>query len=471
MRTLTQVTSRTYRLFQLIKEALKGDEKVYTTGSINRALILLAIPMMLEMTMESLFALVDAFFVGRLGKAAISTVGLTESVLSLIYAIAVGISMAATAVVARRIGEKDPEGASKAAVQALYLSLGFSVIVSICGIIFSREILGLMGADAEMIRSGHRYTQIAMGSNLVIVLLFLINGIFRGAGEASIAMKSLWLANILNIILCPLFIYGLGPVPAFGLEGAAIATTIGRGTGVAYQLYHLFSGKRTIQVSWRHIRPEWETIMKMIKLASGGTLQFLIGSASWIFLIRIISQFGEDALAGYTFAIRIIVFAILPAWGVANAAATLVGQNLGAGEPERAEKSVWKAAYLNMIILGFVSIVFIIFAPWMLGFFSKDPAVLAYGIEGLRLISLGYIFYAFGMVMAQSFNGAGDTRTPTIINLIGFWVIQIPLAWFLAIPLKWGPTGVFWAIFIAESIIATMAVIIFRKGKWKKIKV
>lgn len=260
-------------------------------------------------------------------------------------------------------------------------------------------------------------------------------------------------------------------MPAFGLEGAAIATTIGRGTGVAYQLYHLFSGKRTIQVGWRHIRPEWETIVKMIKLASGGTLQFLIGSASWIFLIRIISQFGEDALAGYTFAIRIIVFAILPAWGVANAAATLVGQNLGAGEPERAEKSVWKAAYLNMIILGFVSIVFIIFAPWMLGFFSKDPAVLAYGIEGLRLISLGYIFYAFGMVMAQSFNGAGDTRTPTIINLIGFWVIQIPLAWFLAIPLKWGPTGVFWAIFIAESIIATIAVIIFRKGKWKKVKV
>ncbi|MRG46734.1 MATE family efflux transporter [Chitinophaga sp. SYP-B3965] len=471
MRTITHVTSRTLRLLQLIKEALKGDEKVYTTGSINRALILLAIPMMLEMTMESLFALVDAFFVGRLGKAAISTVGLTESVLSLIYAIAVGISMAATAIVARRIGEKDPEGASKAAVQALYLSLGFSVIVSICGIIFAKEILGLMGADAEMIRSGHRYTQIAMGSNLVIVLLFLINGIFRGAGEASIAMRSLWLANILNIILCPLFIYGFGPVPAFGLEGAAIATTIGRGTGVAYQLFHLFGGKRMIHVTWRHINPEWSTILKMIKLASGGTLQFLIGSASWIFLIRIISQFGEDALAGYTFAIRIIIFAILPAWGVANAAATLVGQNLGAGEPERAEKSVWKAAYLNMIILGFVSVVFIIFAPWILRFFSQDPAVLAYGIEGLRLISLGYIFYAFGMVMAQSFNGAGDTKTPTIINLIGFWVIQIPLAYFLAITLKWGPTGVFWAIFIAESVIALTAVIVFRKGNWKKIKV
>lgn len=471
MRTITHVMSRTYRLFQLIKEALKGDEKVYTTGSINRALILLAIPMMLEMTMESLFALVDAFFVGKLGKAAISTVGLTESVLSLIYAIAVGISMAATAVVARRIGEKDPEGASKAAVQALYLSLGFSVIVSITGIIFSREILGLMGADEEMIRTGHGYTQIAMGSNLVIVMLFLINGIFRGAGEASIAMRSLWLANILNIILCPLFIYGLGPVPAFGLEGAAIATTIGRGFGVAYQLYHLFSGKRSIQVAWRHVQPEWSTIVKMIKLASGGTLQFLIGSASWIFLIRIISQFGEDALAGYTFAIRIIVFAILPAWGVANAAATLVGQNLGAGEPERAEKSVWKAAYLNMIILGFVSVLFIIFAPQILRIFSKDAAVLAYGIEGLRVISSGYLFYAFGMVMAQSFNGAGDTRTPTIINLIGFWVIQIPLAYFLAITLKWGPTGVFWAIPIAESVIALIAVVIFKRGKWKKVKV
>lgn len=467
MRTIARANTRTQRFWRILKEALKGEEKEYTTGSINRALVLLAIPMILEMTMESLFALVDAYFVGGLGKAAIATVGLTESVLSLIYAVAIGISMAATAVVARRIGEKDPEGASRAAMQAMYLSLTFSVIVSLAGIIFSKEILRLMGADEAMIANGYGYTKIAMGSNLVIVLLFLINGIFRGAGEASIAMRSLWLANLLNIVLCPLLIYTF----KLGLEGAAIATLIGRGTGVCYQLYHLFSGKKLIVIAWRHVRPDWDTIVKMAGIASGGTLQFLIGSASWIFLIRIISQFGEDALAGYTFALRVIVFAILPAWGLANAAATLVGQNLGAGESERAERSVWKAAYMNMIFLGGISILFMVFAPRILRIFTHDAAVLAYGIEGLRLISIGYVFYAFGMVMAQSFNGAGDTKTPTFINLFGFWALQIPLAYFLAIVLKWGPTGVFWAIVIAESCIATAAVVIFRKGKWKKIKV
>ncbi|MFD2889414.1 MATE family efflux transporter [Chitinophaga cymbidii] len=467
MRSMTRAATRTQQWLRLIKEAIKGEEKVYTAGSINRALVLLAIPMILEMSMESLFALVDAYFVGGLGKAAVATVGLTESVLSLIYAVAIGISMAATAIVARRIGEKDPEGAAHAAVQAVYLAMGFSAVVSILGVIFSREILALMGADAVMIENGHVYTKIALGSNLVVVLLFLINGIFRGAGEASIAMRSLVLANVLNIILCPVFIYGAG----MGLEGAAIATLIGRGAGVCYQLYHLFGGNKLIQITWRHLRPDWQTILRMIKLASGGTLQFLIGSASWIFLIRIISQFGEDALAGYTFAIRVIVFAILPAWGLANAAATLVGQNLGANEPERAEKSVWKAAYMNMFFLGGISVLFMIFAPQILRIFSHDAAVLAYGIEGLRLISIGYIFYAFGMVMAQSFNGAGDTRTPTFINLFGFWMLQIPLAWLLAIVFKWGPTGVFWAIVIAESAIAVTAVVIFRKGKWKKVKV
>lgn len=471
MRSITHVVSRTQRLLQLFKEAVRGEEKVYTTGSINRALILLAIPMMLEMAMESLFSLVDAFFVGGLGKTAISVVGLTESVLSLIYAVAVGISMAATAIVARRTGEKDQEGASRAAVQALYLAGGFSLLVSLAGLFYSSEILALMGADAEMVRIGHGYTKIALGSNLVIVLLFLINGIFRGAGEASIAMRSLWLANILNIFLCPLLIYGMGPMPAFGLEGAAIATTIGRGAGVVYQLYHLCSGKKLIAIAWRHLQPKWQTIVKLVSLAVGGTLQFLIASASWIFLIRIISLFGEDALAGYTFALRIIVFAILPAWGLANAAATLVGQNLGAAEPERAEKSVWKAAYMNMIFLGIVSVIFIIFAPQLLRIFSQDAGVLAYGVMGLRLVSIGYVFYAFGMVMSQSFNGAGDTRTPTLINLFGFWALQIPLAWLLAVVLKWGPAGVFWAIAIAESVIAVIAMVVFKRGKWKKIKV
>lgn len=471
MRSMTRAATRTQQWLRLIKEAIKGEEKVYTTGSINRALVLLAIPMILEMSMESLFALVDAYFVGGLGKAAVATVGLTESVLSLIYAVAVGISMAATAVIARRIGEKNPEGASHAAVQALYLAMGFSVLVSILGVAFSREILGLMGADPVMIENGHVYTKIALGSNVVVVLLFLINGIFRGAGEASMAMRSLVLANVLNIILCPLLIYGAGPLPAMGLEGAAIATLIGRGAGVCYQLYHLFGGAKLVRIAWRHLRPDMGMIVKMVKLASGGTLQFLIGSASWIFLIRIISQFGEDALAGYTFAIRVIIFAILPAWGLANAAATLVGQNLGANEPDRAEKSVWKAAYMNMFFLGGISVLFMIFAPQILRIFSHDPGVLAYGTEGLRLISIGYVFYAFGMVMAQSFNGAGDTKTPTFINLFGFWVLQIPLAWLLAIVFKWGPTGVFWAIVIAESAIATTAVIIFRKGNWKKVKV
>ena len=471
MRSITRAVSRTQQFFQLFKEAIKGNEKVYTAGSINRALILLAIPMMLEMTMESLFALVDAFFVGGLGKAAIATVGLTESVLSIIYAIALGISMAATAIVARRIGEKDTEGAARAAVQAVYLAMGFSALVSAAGILYSREILQLMGADAGMVSSGHGYTKIALASNFVIVFLFLINGIFRGAGEASIAMRSLWLANILNIFLCPLLIYGLGPVPALGLEGAAIATTIGRGAGVAYQVYHLCSGKKLIAIAWRHLKPRWEVILKMVSLASGGTLQFLIGSASWLFLIRIISQFGEDALAGYTFAIRVIIFAILPAWGLANAAATLVGQNLGAGEPERAEKSVWKAAYMNMIFLGIVSVIFIILAPQIMRIFTRDAAVLATGIKGLRLMSVGYVFYAFGMVMSQSFNGAGDTRTPTLINLFGFWVLQIPLAWMLAVMFKWGPDGVFTAIVMAESVIAVTAIIIFKRGNWKKIKV
>jgi putative MATE family efflux protein len=463
--------SRTKKFFTLVKEALKGEERIYTEGSINRALILLAIPMVLEMSMESLFALVDAYFVGHLGKAAIATVGLTESVLSLIYSIAFGVSMAATALVARRIGEKDPEGASKGAVQALYIALGFSLIVSIAGLIWSREILLLMGADAAMTDYGHGYTKIALGGNMVIVFLFIINGIFRGAGDASIAMKSLMLANGLNIILCPLLIRGWGPVPALGLEGAAIATMIGRGAGVIYQLYYLLGGKKTITVSWRHLLPRLALIIQMLKLAAGGALQMLVASASWIFLMRIISQFGEDAMAGYTYTIRIIVFAILPAWGLANAAATLVGQNLGAGEPERAEKSVWKAAYLNMICLGSVSIIFMVFAPSILRVFSQDAAVLAYGIEGLRLISIGYVFYAFGMVMAQSFNGAGDTKTPTYINLVGFWALQIPLAWLLADVLKWGPTGVFWAIVVAESSIAVIAIVIFRRGNWKKVKV
>lgn len=455
----------------LVKDAISEKEQNYTTGSINRAIFLLAVPMVLEMVMESLFAVVDIFFVSKLGKEAVSTVGLTESVITIVYCIGMGLSMAATAIIARRIGEKKPDAASHTAMQAIYIGLSLSVLIAIFGAIYAKNILYMMGAGTQLVEEHHVYTRILMGSNVFIMLLFLINGIFRGAGNPSIAMRSLWLANGLNIVLCPTLINGLGPIPAMGLTGAALATTIGRGTGVMYQLYHLYNGKGVIKILRRHTVVNIAIIKNIIKVAAGGTAQFLINSASWIFLFRIMAKFGEDAMAGYTIAIRVIIFTILPAFGVANAAATLVGQNLGANRPDRAERSVWKAGLYNMIFLGTVSVIFFVFAGPIIRIFSTEPQVVAYGISCLRYVCLGYIFFAYGMVLIQSFNGAGDTVTPTVLNIFGFWLFQIPLAYVLSITLKYGPTGVFFAIAAAESLIAVVAIILFRRGKWKTVKV
>jgi putative MATE family efflux protein len=467
-------TNRISYLFNLISRAIKGEQQDYTVGSIRRAVFMLAVPMVIEMIMESIFALVDLYFVGHLEHSshAIQTVGLTESVLTIIYSLAIGISMAATAMVARRIGEKNPEGASNAGVQSLIISLFVTVIISTLGFIYADDILRLMGAEADTIKLGTPYTRLMMASSMVIMLLFLINGIFRGAGDASMAMKSLFVANICNIILCPTLIYGIGPIPAFGLTGAAMATTIGRGIGVCYQLYHLFNGKSIIKFKRRHLKPDWPVIKAMIGIASPGTFQFIIGSCSWIFLAQLVATTGKDAAsAGYQTAIRIVIFFILPAWGMSNAAATLVGQNLGAKQPERAELSVKRTAKYSAIFMGIVSLLFLFGAELIISFFTTDVQVVRYAVDALRIISTGYIFYGIGMVMINAFNGAGDTWTPTWINIFGFWVIQIPLAYLLAKSFSLGPLGVFIAIPIAETVITITAYILFRRGKWKLVKI
>ena len=463
--------SRTKHIFQLFKEALRGEEHEYTAGSINKAIFLLSVPMVLEMVMESVFALVDIYFVGKLGNAAVATVGLTESMLTIIYSLGIGLSMAATAVIARRTGEKNSDGASHAAMQAIYVTIAISLIVSIVGIFFAKYLLVLMGADETITSGNHVYTQIMLIGNAPIMLIFLINGIFRGAGNAAIAMRSLWLANILNIILCPTLIYGFGPIPPLGIKGAAIATTIGRSMGVLYQLYHLFNDRGIIKIKRPHLKPDLGIMGNLVKIGAGSTGQFLIASASWIFLVRILSRFGNDAIAGYTIAIRILIFALMPSWGMSNAAATLVGQNLGAKQPERAERSVWRTAFYNMIFLGSVGIISIVFAEGILGFFTKDPTAIYFGEQCIFYVCLGYIFYAYGMVISQSFNGAGDTVTPTVLNFFGFWCFQIPLAYTLAVLLNMGPKGVFMSIAIAESAMAVVGILLFRRGKWKLVKV
>jgi putative MATE family efflux protein len=452
-------------------EAIKGTEKNFTTGSINRAIVFLSIPMILEMVMESLFALVDTIFVSRISTEAVATVGLTESVVTLVYSIGIGLSMAATAMVARRVGEGDPEKAALAGAQSIIIALIISVIIGIIGILFAEDILRLMGADENVIQTGKGYTRILIGSNVVIMLLFLLNGIFRGAGDAALAMRSLWVANILNIILDPLFIFGIGPFPELGVQGAAVATTIGRSVGVMYQLHLLFGKKSIVKLARKHFTLAWDVIKRLLDIAATGTGQFLIASASWIFLMKIISLFGSEAIAGYTISIRLIIFTILPSWGLANAAATLVGQNLGAGQPERAEISVWKAAHYNMIFLLTVSIIYFISAPYILQYFDPNPGVIKAGVTSLRIICIGYVFFAYGMVIGQAFNGAGDTRTPTVINLICFWAIQIPLGYFLAVELEYGLAGVCAAIGISETILALLAIMIFRRGKWKLVKI
>ena len=432
---------------------------------------MLSVPMILEMIMESLFAVVDIFFVSKVSVNAIATIGLTESIIFLVFAVAIGISMAATAMVARRIGERKPEEASIAAWQAIVVSIVFSLLISIVGLIFPKDILRLMGGSEELVAEGYRYTQWMLGGNLSIVLLFLINAIFRGAGDASLAMRTLWLANGINIVLDPILIFGLGPFPELGVEGAAIATTIGRGSAVLFQLYNLFFKNNVIQIRRRDMAIRFDLIKRLLGISIGGMGQYLIGTASWLFLVRIVSMFGSDAIAGYTIAMRIIMFTILPSWGLANAAATLVGQNLGAREPGRAEKSVWLCAHYNMIFLLFLSILFYFWASEAVNFFVNREEVVAIGVTSLKYITAGYVFFGYGMVMSQAFNGAGDTRTPTIINLFAYWFFQLPLAYFMAVVLGFGPEGVFISIAISIAVLAGAFIIVFRKGKWKTVTV
>ena len=463
------------RIFSTIKMALNGESNYdFTSGKINTAVILLAIPMVLEMMMESVFALVDLYFVGHLENSsfAVQTVGLTESVLTIIYSLAIGISMAATAVVARRIGEKDPVAAAKSGMQAIVIAVAINIVISILGIVFATDMLMWMGSSRESAIYGTSFVQIMMGGSTSIMLLFLINGIFRGAGNAAIAMKSLWLANICNIILCPIFINGLGPIPAFGLTGAAMATTTGRSIGVLYQLYNLFNGKGVIKMVLAYITPDFEQIKAIVKIAAPGVLQFVIASCSWIFLAKLVATTGGDqGSAGYQTALRIMMFFILPAWGLSGAAATLVGQNLGAKQVERAEKSVFVTAKYNVIFMAIITVITLTGAEYMVSLFTNDAVVLKIAVEALQIVSLGYVFYGIGMVLINVFNGAGDTWTPTKINFFGFWLFQIPLAYFLAKHLKMGPTGVFMAIPIAEACITIAGYVLYKKGKWKRIEV
>lgn len=451
--------------YDLFRESLNNEHKDFTKGSLRKAIFLLAVPMILEMCMESVFAVVDIFFVSRLGSAAAATVGLTESVLTIIYSLAIGLSMAATAMVARRVGEKNHEAAAEAGAQTLIICFVISVVISIIGVLFATDILQLVGASPEILSIGSTYVSIMLIGNLVIMLLFLINGIFRGAGNAAIAMKSLWLANFCNIILCPVMIH------FYGLTGAAIATTTGRGIGVVYQLYNLQKGKGVIQMKWIHFKPIWSVIISIVNIASTGALQFIIASASWIFMAKIISGYGSDAIAGYTIAIRLIIFFLMPAWGLSNAAATLVGQNLGANQIERAETSVWKTAKYNAVFMGAVSLLFITAAPFFVGLMSHEPMVIATGASALRIISFGYLFYGVGMVMMNAFNGAGDSRTPTIINFFWFWIFQIPLAYYLSGEANWGINGVFMAIVLTETSVAITGTLLFKRGRWKTIKI
>ncbi len=454
-------------LWKAIRESLRGGHRDYTKGPIGRSIILLAIPMVLEMLMESVFVVVDIFWVAHLGADAIATVGLTESMLTLMYAVAIGLGIGATAMVARRIGERDPQGAARAAVQAIALGLIVSVVVAILGVTFSTKLLAAMGGSPWVLEHGSSFTKIMFAGNASILLLFLINAIFRGAGDAAIAMRVLWLANVINILLGPCFIFGLGPFPELGLAGAAVATTIGRSTGVLYAFSRLIRSGGRFDITRQLVKLEPAIMARLIRLSATATFQVFIGMASWIGLIRTISSFGSDAVAGYTIGIRVIVFALLPSWGMSNAAATMVGQALGAKKPDRAERAVWKASFYNMICLGIVGLAFVLFARQIIGLFTSDPNVVPYGVDCLRIVASGFLFYAYGMVVTQSFNGAGDTWTPTIINLFVFWLWELPLAYALAIVFGLGPRGVFLAMLIAFSTLAVVSAVIFRRGRWK----
>ncbi len=465
------MSDRDGNFFSTVREALRGSHGDFTEVPIGRAVILLAIPMVLEMALESVFAVVDVFWVSRLGAPAVATVGLTESMLALIYALAIGLSMAATAMVARRIGERDRERAARTAVQAIMLGVLIAVPLGLAGALLAPRLLGWMGAAPDVVASGSRFTAVMLGGNIVIVLLFLINAIFRGAGDAAVAMRVLWLANAINLVLDPCLIFGWGPFPALGITGAAVATTTGRGIAVLVQLVTLARGTGRLAIRREHLRLDPKTMLALLRLSGSAIVQSLIGTASWIGLVRILSGFGSAALAGYTIAIRIVIFALLPSWGMSNAAATLVGQNLGAKKPDRAARSVFLAGLYNMTFLGVVGLGFFLFPGALVGLFTADAAVAPVATEGLRIIAAGFVFYAWGMVLVQSFNGAGDTWTPTVINFFVFWLWEIPLAWVLAVRVALGPRGVFLAITIAFSTLAVVGGLLFRRGKWKEKKV
>ncbi len=455
------------RGYAAFRESLSGAHRDYTTGSIGRLIVMLAIPMVLEMLMESLFGIVDIYFVARLGADAVATVVLTESNLVLVFGVALGLSMATTAVVARRIGEKDEQGAAIASVQSILIGLAVSVIVGAIGILFAPQLLRMMGATDSVIAMGHSYTAVLLGGSVVIFLIFLINAIFRGAGDPALAMRTLWLANAINIVLDPCLINGWGPFPELGVMGAAVATTTGRAIGVAYQIHALMSGKSRVRIHLHQIRLDVKVMVNLIRVSITGIIQFLISTASWLALIRIASLFGTIAVAGYGLGIRIFLFVILPSWGLTNSAATMVGQNLGAGHAERSERAVYLTGYYNMCYMAGLSLVFLLFARPIAGCFTDDRAVLEIAVSLLRVLSVGNIWYAWGMVLVQAFNGAGDTATPSVINFFCYWIFQIPMAWYLAARVGLGPTGVFIAIPAAEAAMTITAMIVFRRGSWK----
>lgn len=456
---------------QLLRQALSGSEEHFTNGSINRAIFLLAVPMILEMVMESLFAVVDIFFVSKVSIEAVATVGLTESVVTLVYSVAIGLSTAATATIARRIGEGNTARAKRAIGQVILISLAISFVIGGIGTYFAGDILKLMGADAQVIATGTTFARIQFISSPVVVLLYSLSGALRGAGAAATAMRSLIIANVINMVLGPFLIFGVGPFPEMGVTGAAVGTALGRTIGVGYQLYALAKANKILTLIWKDLRPHRETIVTIINVAVGGTVQFLISSASWIFLTRILSEFGSDVVAGYTIAIRVIMFTLLPAWGLANAAATLVGQNLGAQQPERAEQSVWRCALFNLFFLLGLSVLMIIWAGTIIGWFTSEATVIETGKLALRVLCLGFGFYAYTMVVIQSLNGAGDTKTPTVLNLICFWLFQIPLAYILAVICNMGPLGVFIAVPAAEAVLTLLGIWRFKLGHWKRVKV
>lgn len=482
----TNASEKTYdnSFWAILREAFTGSERDFTKGSIGLAIFLLSVPMILEMLMESIFAIVDIFFVAHLGANSVAIVGLTESMMALVYAVAIGLSVGATATVARRIGEKDEQGAAKSAIHAIFLGIIISLLMSVVGVVFAPNILHLLGSDEAIIAEGTTFMRIMLGGNAVVVFLFLLNAIFRGAGDAAIAMRVLFLANILNIILAPCFIYGSDIFaffgwnapqwlidnwifPKLGVTGAAVGTTIGRGIGVLYAAWCLFRPGGRITISAENWKIDTKILWNLVKIAAPAVLQFTIATASWSALVRVVAGFGSEAIAGYVIGLRVIVFALMPAAGLSNAAATLVGQNLGAGKPERAESAVWKAAFINATVLGLVSIVFLIYSHEIVEIFTNETAVVNYATDALHIVAYGFVFYAFGMVMESSFNGAGDTWTPTWLNLFIFWLFEIPFAYFLSYHFGFGPNGVFWAITIAFSVLAVVAVLLFRRGKWK----